>query len=312
MLAGGELVARGGGRSLQYGAHPISAALRTKPEHRREVPYRPALLDDYIPNVTSWLSESQIMAMEAAQPEITVGGSYPDAVSEKLILDLSYASSHMEGNTYSYVDTQVLLHYQQAADGKDARETAMILNHKEATSYLVAHLAKGDGEIGRRALCEVHALLAQGLLPEADVGTIRSREVKIGGSAYRPMAIRSQLEETLDRLTETANAITNPFEQSLFWMVQIAYLHPFADIDKRTGRIACNIPLLRSGKAPLSFMSMDKGEYIRGLLEFYEFGVTGRIAKAFTAGYTGSAHRYDAHIQQHLPSDKGEASAQLQ
>jgi Fic family protein len=53
------------------------------------------------------------------------------------LIDLSYASSKLEGNTYSYLDTEVLIKYGERAEGKTAFETQMILNHKEVIKYII-------------------------------------------------------------------------------------------------------------------------------------------------------------------------------
>jgi hypothetical protein len=52
---------------------------------------------------------------------------------------LSYTSSKLEGNTYSYLDTEVLIKYNEVAEGKTQMETQMILNHKTAIKYLIDH-----------------------------------------------------------------------------------------------------------------------------------------------------------------------------
>lgn len=79
-------------------------------------------------------------------------------------------------------------------------------------------------------------------------------------------------------------------------MTTISYLQFFEDVNKRTGRLTCNIPLLRAGVAPLSFMNVDKAKYTKGLLSFYELGRHDLIAQAYTEGYIASASRYDAYI----------------
>jgi Fic family protein len=44
------------------------------------------------------------------------------------------------------------------------------------------------------------------------------------------------------QILSTATAITDPFEQSFFVMVQLPYLQPFDDVNKRVSRLAANIP----------------------------------------------------------------------
>jgi Fic family protein len=290
----GEIEQVGRGRSVRYRRQGDAAWFAVPPEQRPAVPYDLMRLGAYVPNETQWLDTHMREALENAQPARTSLSTYARDVAEKLAVDLSYASSHLEGNTYTYLDTEVLVKYGQAATGKEADETQMILNHKQAVSYLVDICA--EPQLSSRTIREFHSLLSQELLDPREVGAIRHRAVSIGGSSYKPLAVPSQLQEEFEKLVIKGNAITNPFEQSLFWMVSLAYLQPFLDVNKRTGRLVCNVPLLREGRAPLSFMSMDKTAYVKGLLEFYELGKMTTIAAAFTQAYVASAQRYDAHL----------------
>lgn len=58
-----------------------------------------------------------------------------------------------------------------------------------------------------------------------------------------------------ERLPTRAAAIRDPFEQSLFLMVQLPYLQPFVDANKRTSRLATNTSLIESDLVPLSFIA---------------------------------------------------------
>ena len=295
MVEQGLVEQAGAGPSTRYRHHPVHAWFQVPAHARPPVPYDASRLTAYVPNETNWLTPDQKARLRAVQPPKEAVGSYPLAVAEKLMVDLSYASSVLEGNTYNYLDTETLVRYGQAATGKDVTETAMILNHKQAVGYLV-EVAHAQGPLSSRTLKELHALLGQDLIDVRELGVLRRRPVSIGGSAYVPLAIPSRLEEEFNVLIEKANAIADPFEQSLFWLVGVAYLQPFVDINKRTGRLACNVPLLKAGLAPLSFMTMDKQAYVKGLLEYYELGATETMARAFEGAYVASAHRYDAHL----------------
>jgi hypothetical protein len=104
-----------------------------------------------------------------------------------------------------------------------------------------------------------------------------------------------RLEEEMERIARKANEIDDPFERSLFLMVFISYLQAFRDVNKRTARLVCNVPLLKAGLAPLSFLDMDKTSYVKGLLAFYELNRTDLISEAFAEAYEKSAARYDAY-----------------
>jgi len=289
-----HIVVQKAGRSTIYRRDPYHDWFSLPPTKRPKVSYNAKVLDRYLPNETRWFTQSDTARlMEAGGDRKLDASTYSRAIAQKLLVDLSYASSALEGNTYSYLDTQVLVEFGQAAQGKAAEETQMILNHKEAILYLVDNIA--DIDMSARELRTFHALLSRGLVEPAAVGSVRKRPVDIGGSAYVPLAIPQRLEEELASVAAKAVVIANPFEQSLFLMAFISYLQPFLDVNKRTGRLACNVPLLENGLAPLSFMEIDKEKYVEGLLAFYEINRIDLLKEAYIQGYVDSAARYDAY-----------------
>ena len=64
--------------------------------------------------------------------------------------------------------------------------------------------------------------------------------------------------------------MTDPFEQSFFLLAHIPYLQAFDDINNRTPRVASNIPLLKADLPPMSFLTMDDGDFIDGLIGICE------------------------------------------
>lgn len=288
------VVARRAGRSTMYEQDAYHDWFSLPPTRRPKVSYDFARLEGYVPNRTSWLDEEEIGRLHMAGGDRRLDATtYSRAIAQKLLVDLSFASSALEGNTYSYLDTQVLIEFGQAAQGKAVEETQMILNHKEAILYMVDHIS--EIEISPRELRTFHALLSRGLVEPSAVGDIRKRPVDIGGSAYVPLSMPPKLTEELTTLAAKAAEIKEPFEQSLFLMAFISYLQPFLDVNKRTGRLACNVPLLKNRLAPLSFLEMDKEQYVEGLLAFYELNRIDVLKSAYVEGYLATASRYDAY-----------------
>jgi len=211
---------------------------------------------------------------------------------------LSWASSHLEGNTYSRLDTRKLIEQGQAARGKAALETQMILNHKAAIELLVENI--DSAEFNRYTLMNLHSALAENLLPNpADEGRIRQHAVNIGQSVYRPLSTPLQIEDALDVLLAKANAIRDPFEQSFFMMVHLPYLQPFADINKRTSRLAANLPLFRANLCPLTFLDVPEQAYSRATLGVYEMTRVELLRDLYVWAYERSTQEYLA-IKQDL------------
>ncbi len=293
----GRLEVSGRGPATGYslaGATVVRAHLQTPYNRRRPASYKKEFLDRYIPDKTFYFAEADRRRLQAAgTPAVSPlpAGTYARRILERLLVDLSWASSRMEGNTYDLLETERLIRFGQEASGKDRKEAVMILNHKEAIQYVVDHL--DDITIGRPDLCNIHALLADGLLADpAMTGRLRRLPVGITHSSYRPLGDQFAIEEEFDILVQKATAITDPFEQSFFLLVYIPYLQAFDDINKRTSRVASNIPLLKADLAPMSFLTMDDSAYIDGLIGIYELNNVSLLREVYTDAYLASAENY--------------------
>lgn len=293
----GKLESTGRGRATGYviaGAGIVQAYLQTPYNQRPPKHYNKEFVDAYIPNQTFYLPETDRLRLaEAGRPAgpALPAGTYARRILERLLIDLSWASSRMEGNTYNILETEKLVRHGEAADGKDRKEAVMILNHKEAIEYVVESL----DEIGITGpdICNIHALLADGLLIDpAMAGRLRRTPAGISHSSYAPLDDQYEIAEEFRILIEKAAAITDPFEQSFFLMVHIPYLQAFDDINKRTSRIAANIPLLKADLAPMSFMTMDDRRYIEGLIGIYELTNIALLREVYIEAYLASAQNY--------------------
>lgn len=222
-----------------------------------------------------------------------MAGTYARQILDRLLIDLSWNSSRLEGNTYSLLDTRRLIEFGQEAEGRDQLEAQMILNHKAAIEFLVGNAA--DVGFNRRTIQNLHAILADNLLADnRAAGRLRQIGVGIGGSVYHPPETPALVEECFDQLLATAAAIADPFEQSFFVMVQLPYLQPFDDVNKRVSRMAANIPFIRANLSPLSFTDLPRDLYSQAMLGVYELNRIELLRDVFIWSYERSAARYAA------------------
>jgi Fic family protein len=297
LVEAGRLEVTGRGRATGYslaGAAVVRAHLRTPYNRRPPVEYDRKFLDRYVPDKSFYLLEADRARLhEAGRSNRTPfpAGTYARRILERLLVDLSWASSRMEGNTYSILETERLLQLGEQATGKDRKEAIMILNHKEAIQYVVDNLA--SIAVSRTDICNVHALLADGLLIDpAMAGRLRRMPAGITHSSYHPLEDQYEIEEEFGILIAKAAAITDPFEQSFFLLVHIPYLQAFDDVNKRTSRIASNIPLLKADLAPMSFFTMDDDAYIDALIGTYELNNVALLREVYVDAYIASAENY--------------------
>jgi Fic family protein len=263
---------------------------------RKIVGYNRAFLDSYRPNESAYLSEAdciQLRETGTVQSGFQPAGTYARNILDRLLIDLSWNSSRLEGNTYSLLDTKRLIAFGKEAQGKDRVEAQMILNHKDAIEFLV----NNADEIGfnRFTIRNLHGVLANNLLPDPQAaGRLRQIEVEIGQSAFRPLAVPQLIEECFDQVLDTARAISDPFEQSFFIMVHLPYLQPFEDVNKRVSRLAANIPLIRANLVPLTFVDVPQDLYVQATLGVYELNKVELLRDIYLWAYKRSAERYAA------------------
>jgi len=185
---------------------------------------------------------------------------------ERFIIELSWKSSQIEGNTYSLLETEELIKNKKEAKGHDKNEAIMILNHKNTFDTI---LAKKDSfkEINIADIRTIHTELVR------DLGIttgVRESGVGITGTKYLPLDNKWQIGKALEKLvSQTKNTQSVP-EIALIFLSMLSYLQPFNDGNKRTSRMVSNAILIANGYYPLSYRSVDEIEYKKALIIFYE------------------------------------------
>lgn len=290
LIKSNHIVRTGKGPSTRY-KKIFSQAV---PTQRSAVGYNPDFLEKYLPNKTFFLNAETRKELfqlgqrtgDTAQLETFIARIY-----ERLLIDLSWSSSKLEGNTYSLLETEALLNNHMQAQGKDQIETQMILNHKDAVDFIIRNRQTID--LNPISIRNIHALLSSDLLADSnDGGRYRDTPIGIEGSCYIPINIPQYLRDEFELFTKKARAIKDPFEQSFFTLIFIPYLQPFIDINKRTSRILCNMPFITNSLSPLSFNEIERDTYVKAMIAIYETNDISDLVQLFTHAYRSSALRY--------------------
>jgi len=281
---------------ISSAADVIKRAVREPIQRRRPVGYDRTFLDGYRPNDTFYLpAETRQRLLESGRSpngEQLAAGTYVRNVLGRLMIDLSWNSSRLEGNTYSLLETERLLELGESADGKDAKEAQMILNHKAAIELLVEQAPETG--FNRYTILNLHALLSDNLLDPRACGRLRSVPVGVAKTVYHPLEVPQLIEECFQQFLDTATAIQDPFEQAFFAMVHLPNLQPFEDVNKRVSRLAANLPLIRRNLCPLSFVDVPERAYVDGILGVYELNRVELLRDVFVWAYERSCARYSA------------------
>jgi hypothetical protein len=320
-LQAGKLTSHKEGRSIRYQAVATSTLQGDYPAHiplsadsrdilvyinqpisaRKPIGYQRDFLDSYQPNRSAYLPESlrrQLHKMGNTGVSTRPAGTYGRAIINRLLIDLSWASSYLEGNTYSRLDTRALIEQGTVAAGKAKTETQMILNHKAAIELLIDNISTAG--FNRYTIMNLHSALSENLLANpADEGRLRQHLVEISHSTFRPLDVPPQIAIQFDHVLDKANQISDPFEQAFFVMVHLPYLQPFADMNKRTSRLAANLPLLQHNLCPLTFLDVPEAAYSQAILGIYEMTRVELLRDVFVWAYERSTQEYIA-LKQNL------------
>ena len=324
LVSNGRLQMEGSGRWARYNIATTAASIKTTPDDQEEaysrlialsvegravrdyvqqavaarkpVGYSREFLEQYQPNSSFYLEENDRERLEAlGKPQTSTqpAGTYAKLILNRLLIDLAWNSSRLEGNTYSLLDTKRLIEFGEEATGRDHIEAQMILNHKDAIEFLVGSADEID--FNTYTFLNLHALLSNNLLADPSAaGRLRFIAVGIEQSAFHPLEMPQLIEECFGSLLSKAAKIENPFEQAFFVMVHIPYLQPFDDVNKRVSRLAANIPLIRNNLAPLSFTDVPQRTYTEAILGVYELNDVALLKDVFFWAYERSAAQYAA------------------
>jgi Fic family protein len=190
---------------------------------------------------------------------------------QNLAVAWSYYSGKIEGNTYSFVETDLLL-----TDGitstKKMEDAVMLKNlYNTFISQIECAKAGNTQDINVTTLLSLHKSITAGLLHEEQSGRLRQEPVFINGTNYVPPKTAIELQDKLEQILKLQTEYKNPLEKAIFSHCNIAKLQPFRDGNKRTSRIVESIVLMNNNIIPVySTKEEDIVNYKKCLLYFYE------------------------------------------
>lgn len=207
---------------------------------------------------------------------------------ERFTVEFAWKSSKIEGNTYSLLETEILIKQMKEAVGHSKYEAIMILNHKNAIDYIL----QNPGEF-KTLTVEKVVNLHQILTKDLEISTgIRKNKVAITGTEYVPIDKPGDIAIALQKIVEAINKVDFPLTKALIAVLMIAYLQPFVDGNKRTGRTLANAILIAHDLYPLSYRDLDEVEYIKAMLLFYETNNIYHFKRIFIDQFNFAVNNY--------------------
>lgn len=183
-----------------------------------------------------------------------------------------YYSGKIEGNTYTYVETEALLKDGITSE-KKYEDAKMLKNLYNTFISELEYINKGNNKeaIDERTLFRIHQSISTGLVSNEESGSLRTRGVRISGTEYIPPKNQQEIKSKLNEILFQQEEFTNPLEKAVYLHCNLARLQPFIDGNKRTARMIESIALMNADIIPVySAKDSDILNYRKGLIAFYE------------------------------------------
>lgn len=186
---------------------------------------------------------------------------------KQLIVEYTYASNAIEGNTLSLRETQLVIEEGITIGGKSLKEHLEAKNHPEAIAF-IEELVKASREIDEEAVLHLHKLILRNI--DENAGQYRAWGVKITGATFTPprsSEVRPLMRELLQWLRDNPDELT-PIELASVFHHRFAQIHPFSGGNGRAARLLMNAILMRYGYPFIVNISYsDRVRYLRTLSE---------------------------------------------
>jgi len=184
------------------------------------------------------------------------------SLREQLILEWTYNSNAIEGNTLTLKETKVVLEG-ITIGGKPMREHFEAINHKEAIDY-VGEVVANNVPFTEHVIKSIHQLILKNIEP-SHAGVYRQENVLISGAAHSPPDYLRLAEQMSSLLADYHAFSGHPLERAARLHTDFVKIHPFVDGNGRTARLLMNLDLMKSGLLPIVIRAVDRLAYYEAL-----------------------------------------------
>ena len=187
-----------------------------------------------------------------------------DSLHEKLIVEWTYNSNAIEGNTLTMSETKVVLEG-ITIGGKSMVEHLETINHREAILF-IEELVSNKVNITEWNIKSIHALILKEI-DNINAGKYRTENVVISGAKHMPPK-HYQVSYLMQKLiSEYRNdwIIYHPVVRATLLHGEFVKIHPFIDGNGRTARLLLNFELMKNGYTPIIIKNEQRDKYYDAL-----------------------------------------------
>ena len=186
-------------------------------------------------------------------------------LNEELIVEYTYNSNAIEGNTLTLRETDLVLRG-LTIDQKPLKDHMEAVAHKEAFEF-VSELVKDNVPISESIIKQIHYLVLAD--KKEDRGVYRRVPVRIMGAQHEPVQsylIEPKMQQLLRDFAESTEHIVTKLAR---FHIEFEGIHPFIDGNGRTGRLLVNLELMKDGFPPIDIKFTDRIAYYNAFDEYH-------------------------------------------
>lgn len=211
-------------------------------------------------------------------------------LQEEFIVEYTYNSNAIEGNTLTLRETDLVLRGLTIAQ-KPLKDHMEAVGHKEAFEF-VSGLVKDNVPISESIIKQIHYLVLAD--KREDRGVYRRIPVRIIGAAHEPVQpylIAPKMEQLLRGFAESNEHIVTKLAR---FHINFEEIHPFIDGNGRSGRLLVNLELMKAGYPPIDIKFNDRIAYYNAFDEYHARQNLSAMENLF-AGYINA--RLDSYLK---------------
>lgn len=179
---------------------------------------------------------------------------------EEFLIDFTYNSNAIEGNTLTLQETALILKEGITIDEKPLKDHLEAVGHKDAF-YYVEELVKDKIDISEKVIKDIHTLVLMD--KPQNRGIYRRIPVTILGAVHeppQPYLVPVLMKQLINEYNNEMKNLHIIERVSLFHL-KFEGIHPFIDGNGRTGRLLLNLELMKEGYPPINIKFKDRRKY---------------------------------------------------
>ncbi len=223
--------------------------------YKDEIDFKIDLPEDYFKEV-----DDKLFKLNSKRPLPT---STLKSLEENNILNWTYNSNAIEGNTLTLRETKVVLEG-ITIGGKSVKEHLEVINHKDAILFL-EDLVKKDADISEWNIKNIHSLILKEIDTD-NAGKYRLENVRISGATANPcdyIKVPDEMEKLMYKYESWAKY--HPLIRAALLHGEFVFIHPFVDGNGRTARLLMNFEAMKNGYLPIIIKADIKAKYYEAL-----------------------------------------------